>query len=154
FTIAHYFSPSGGKARDGRDHGSAAVDPQPRIDALAACLNALHQLYEQAHCVLHHARKVVIPSEPRIRHHIDVVVCTTQDCHVLKQLPVPAHYYHQHDTGTQPLFLGYECHALLRDRLGDYDYYCYLEDDLVLHDPWFFLKLAWFTKTFGDERVL
>ena len=26
-------------------------------------------------------------------------------------------------------------------RIGDYDYYCYLEDDLVVTDPWMFAKL-------------
>src|SRR5262249_44375833 len=43
---------------------------------------------------------------------------------------------------------------VLRERLGGYDYYCYLEDDLILHDPWFFRKLAWFTDNVGSESLL
>jgi len=153
FTIPHYFNPTGGKARDGRDHGSAAVDPKPRVEALTACLTALNQLYDQAHCVLDHARKVVLTSQPRIRHWADVVICTVSDKHLGALLPALPHYS-CNVTKAEPLLLGYECHAVLRDRLGHYDYYCYLEDDLVMHDPWFFLKLAWFTKQFGSDRLL
>ena len=45
---------------------------------------------------------------------------------------------------------------MLRDRLlaGDGDYFCYLEDDLILGDPWLFRKLAWFTREFGDDCLL
>ena len=57
-------------------------------------------------------------------------------------------------TGAEPLYLGFECQAVLRERLGDYDYYCYLEDDLILRDPWFFLKLRWFNGHLGDEALL
>ena len=52
------------------------------------------------------------------------------------------------------MLLGYECQSLPRDRMGDYDYYCYLEDDLMLHDPWFFIKLGWFARTVGSESLL
>jgi hypothetical protein len=50
--------------------------------------------------------------------------------------------------------LGFECHAVLRDRLGAFDYYCYLEDDLILMDPWFFVKLAWFVQKAGEDKLL
>jgi hypothetical protein len=50
--------------------------------------------------------------------------------------------------------LGYECQAVLRDRWGNYDYYCYLEDDLILYDPWLFAKLAWFSSQAGMEALL
>src|SRR5262249_45529931 len=48
----------------------------------------------------------------------------------------------------------FECHAVLRDRLGAYDFYCYLEDDLLVHDPLFFVKQRWFNGAFGDAAGL
>src|SRR5205823_11222032 len=54
----------------------------------------------------------------------------------------------------EPLYLGFECHKVLRSGLGRYDYFCYLEDDLRLGDGLFFPKLAWFNTEFGDEAVL
>jgi hypothetical protein len=155
FTIAHYCKTSdGGKAQDGREHASVGVARQARATALTECLSALHQLYDQTYCTLHHARKVALPSQPRLRHRIDVVICTTRDGHLLTDLPVPAAFFSQHATQSEPIYLGYECHAVLRERLGAYDYYCYLEDDLILHDPWLFIKLAWFTAEGGDSRLL
>lgn len=43
---------------------------------------------------------------------------------------------------------------MLRDRLGGYDFYCYLEDDLLVRDPLFLRKLRWFTGRFGEGAVL
>ena len=77
---------------------------------------------------------------------MDVVVCTVKDMHLLGELPVPAGSFHHHLTEADPTLLGYECHAVMRERLGAYDYYCYLEDDLILHDPLFFMKLNWFNQ--------
>ena len=57
-------------------------------------------------------------------------------------------------TDAEPLLLGFECHAALHERIGDYDYYCYLEDDLVVTDPWLFAKLSWFRDQVGPESVL
>jgi hypothetical protein len=85
-------------------------------------------------------------------HEVDVVVVTRGDAHLLDQVPGTL-FRHLRADG-DPAALGLECHAALRDALGGYDYYCYLEDDLVLHDPWFFVKLAWFEARFGPEAVL
>jgi len=52
------------------------------------------------------------------------------------------------------MFLGYSCHEVLADNLGRYDYYCFLEDDIVVSDPLFFWKQAWFTRMVGDRAVL
>lgn len=38
--------------------------------------------------------------------------------------------------------------------LGKYDYYCYLEDDLILYDFWFFVKLKWFNYYVGNNNLL
>ena len=35
-----------------------------------------------------------------------------------------------------------------------YDFYCYLEDDLILRDPLFFVKLKWFVELAGEDCVL
>lgn len=40
---------------------------------------------------------------------------------------------------------------MLRNRLGDHDFYGYLEDDWIWRDPWLFQKLACFDKQLGDD---
>jgi hypothetical protein len=152
FTLPHYASSRQEKASDGRGHGSLTADHMARVEAMTACLTSLRQLFSPAPCVLDHAQKIALPGTPTLPYHLDVVVCTTGDCHLLDQLP--AGTFQQRATKVAPELLGFACHDVLRERLGAYDYYCYLEDDLVLHDPWWFIKLRWFTKTAGDMCVL
>jgi hypothetical protein len=150
--IPHYFvGESSGKTKT---HRSLAGNPAPRIAALSQCIHALHQLYGSTQYVMQLARRRTQPANVPFHGEVHVVVCTTGGRHLLDRLPVdPAFYYHQ-PTQAEPRLLGYECQAVLRDRWGNYDYYCCLEDDLVLHDPWFFRKLAWFTEYVGEDSLL
>lgn len=149
FTLAHFFNPS----NSGR-HGSQRKDPHLRIQALTQCLTNLHQLFSKSPCIIDIAQRLAIPANQSQSHDIDIVICTTQDSHLLEQVPLPSHFYKHHPTKAEPMLLGFECQAVLRDCLGKYDYYCFLEDDLILHDPWFFIKLAWFTGITGDLNLL
>jgi hypothetical protein len=83
-----------------------------------------------------------------------VVICTTGGRHLLGELPAVRACCEHRETDTAPELLGFACHDVLRERLGRYDYYCYLEDDLVLHDPWLFTKLAWFCRHAGNDCLL
>jgi hypothetical protein len=85
---------------------------------------------------------------------LDIVVCTTRGRHLLPRVSLPSGSFRHQPTDVEPLLLGFECHAALHERLGDYDYYCYLEDDLVVTDPWLFAKLSWFRDQVGPEAVL
>lgn len=149
FTIAHFFD-----ARGGKRHGSLSPDPRPRIQALAACVTALHQLFGKSQYVVDIVRRAAVPlGQPPCRE-IKVVICTTKERHLLARLALPSHFYTHHPTNAEPLLLGFECRSVLKDTLGKYDYYCYLEDDLILHDPLFFVKLAWFTQMTGNRNLL
>lgn len=149
FTIAHFFSPdSKGK------HASQRKDPRPRLLALSQSLAALHQLFGKSQSIINIGQRLAFPANQPQAHDLDIIICTTKDYHLLNQLPLPSHFYKHHPTQAEPLMLGFECQAVLRDCLGQYDYYCFLEDDLIIHDPWFFVKLNWFTQQASDHYLL
>ena len=100
------------------------------------------------------ATRVAIPANTQTAGKVDVVICTSGEDHLLARLDLSSGSYEHRPSGCPPPLLGFECHAVLRDRLGDYDYYAYLEDDLISHDAWLFKKLAWFTAQLGDEVLL
>ena len=154
FTIAHYYSPAGRRAADGRPHGSLSKKSQPRIDALAGCLNALHELFGKRQVMMEPTRLIARPANQLTSGTIDVIVCTTRDSHLLEHLSVPSRHFANHATNAEPMLLGFECQAVLRDRLGGHDFYCFLEDDLILHDPWFFVKLEWFASSTSQQNLL
>lgn len=149
FTIAHFF-----KSSINAKYGSQGKDSQSRIQALSKNIVALHQLFGKSQRIINIGLRLAFPANQPHSHEIDVVICTTKDCHLLNELSLPSHFYKHHPTQAEPLLLGFECQAVLRDCLGQYDYYCFLEDDLILHDPWFFVKLNWFTEQAGDLNLL
>lgn len=149
--IPHFFDPAGGGA-----YGSQGPNAQPRIWGLTQCLRGLHGLFAgpQELWARQGDRLHSTTANQNSRLDLDIVVCTTGAYHLLGELPVPAGLYRHHPTQCAPLQLGFECHAVLQAHLGEYDCYCYLEDDLILHDPAFFAKLAWFNTLTGDGCVL
>ena len=85
---------------------------------------------------------------------LDIVICTCGDQHLLEQLQLPPGTYEHQRFDCDPMYLGFECHDVLRERLGDYDLFGYMEDDLILHDPAFFTKIAWFHGHADEHKVL
>ena len=149
FTIAHFY-----QTQPNGQYASQGNNPLPRIQALSQSITALHQLFDASQCWLNIGQRAAIPANQPQAHCLDVQICTTQNCHLLDYLSLPSNFYTHYPTEAEPMLLGFECQALLRDGLGQYDYYCFLEDDLILHDPWFLVKLNWFTQQVGDRCLL
>ncbi len=148
--IPHYYNPEGGGG-----YGSLSPDPTPRIAALRGCLQALAShwgLRQQWNRIME--RHEVFPANGTPETQVDMVVCTTGEHHVLDRLELSPGFWDQVSVEGDPKYLGFACHRVLADRLGSYDYYAYMEDDLILHDPWFFVKLAWFSGMQGNGVLL
>lgn len=145
FAIPHYFNPVGG------GYGSLSADSRPRQAALANVVHGLHATFGRRQGFI--KRGGLMEANASEAADVDVVICTTGDRHFAEALPERDLFRH-HATEAKPMLLGYECHAVLRDALGQYDYYCYLEDDLLITDPLFFIKLRWFTGFAGKDALL
>lgn len=148
-TIPHYYRASGDKS-----YGSLKADPAPRIDALKKTVLALHRVAGGSQGYLFPPERRVVPANEATSHRLDVAICTTGGNHVLDQLDWPANIYQHIESDAEPMLLGYECHSVMRENIGKYDFFCYLEDDIVVEDPWFFAKLFWFASWAGNGRLL
>jgi hypothetical protein len=149
FVLPHYY-----KASTEEGHGSSSARPQARIQALTEAIAAPHQHFGPLQCEIDIQHKMAIPVNETNLHHVDVVVCTTGDNHVLSELQIAKDLYHHCETDVEPLMLGFECHQVLANHLGQYDYYCFLEDDLVIRDPLFFEKLNQFNQLTQMQDLL
>ena len=148
--IPHVFNPRGGGG-----YGSEGANPQPRISALTQSLQSLHALFGSQQVYFRYTDKLYsLPANHKHPVQIDVVVCTTQNLHILDRLPVPAGCYKHYPTQCEPMLLGFECHGVLKAGLGNYDYYGYIEDDIIIHDPLFFHKLSWFNSWVDNGWLL
>lgn len=152
FTIPHFYQPKARATfRSGPEtpHGSEADKADERVRALSLCITSLHQLFgnQQAHIM-----RPGLACNGLIAAELDIVVCTTSGLHLVDHLPKDL--FRHHETAAQPRLLGYECHAVLAENLGRFDYYCFLEDDLLITDPLFFWKQAWFVTAVGERALL
>jgi hypothetical protein len=147
FAIPHYFAP-----RADPQYDSERADPQERAQITRRCLASLQQTFSPAQGLIDGQRRAVHPANALWSATITVALCTTGDSHLVPHL-ADCRFDHV-VTRAEPRFLGFECHKVLREGLGRYDYFGYLEDDLRVADPLFFAKLAWFNARFGEAAVL
>jgi len=156
FVIPHFYAPGNGF------YGSTGRSSTVRVAALERTITGLHQTLGSRQAFLLWLQQYalgkgnghVIRANDSLCSEIDVIVCTTGGGHLISGLNLPAGSYTHQTLAAEPMSLGFACHHVLRDNLGRYDWYCYLEDDLLISDPLFLSKLDWFVKEFGEETTL
>jgi len=149
FTIPHYFNPEGGGK-----YGSTGNNAVQRIEALSRCISSVYQLFGQKQFFIDISTHTAVPVNDFQKNDIDIIVLTTQNRHLLKSLRTSPELYTHREVITEAMMLGFECKKVLAENSGKYDYYCYLEDDLTINDPWFFTKLKWFNNLTSDNYLL
>jgi hypothetical protein len=154
--IPHYFTRGSGF------YGSTGQDAVPRASALGRVIEGLHQslgsrqaflLWLQGY-VVGQGNGHVIRANNSFASELDIVLCTTGQSHLIPSLPVHPSLFRHQSTGAEAMQLGFSCHQVLRENLGRYDWYCFLEDDLFIADPLFLNKLEWFISEYGEETTL
>ena len=149
--IPHYFKPTAGNVQNNSLRAAARAG---RVSALAETIASLHRLYGQTAYGVDHSRSVAFQAASPLRCEVDVVVCTVGDDHLLDELPLSPTLYRQAKVTSPPDMLGFGAHralAMMKDR---YDYYCFIEDDIGMVDPLFFVKRRMFDALFGPEVLL
>lgn len=148
-TIPHYFNVSKESI-----HGSGK-NPQPRIRALSSCLFNIYSLFSPSQCMIDILNKKTISANNNFLHEIDVIICTAGNKHLLEHTKISKNFYKHYQTILEnPKLLGFECQKILKDNLGKYDYYCFMEDDLMINDSLFFEKLKWFNNETDSINLL
>ncbi len=143
--IPHYFQPRSDAARHDSLRPGARVE---RARALATAILRLHELFGSDHLVARHEFGAALPAANPERMALDIVVCVQEGAHLLDELPCPPGLFHRQPVTGDPQLLGFAAHRVLARERGRYDWYCYLEDDIVVEDPLFFRKLAFFNQSF------
>jgi hypothetical protein len=148
-TIAHYFKQNA--AAQWHAALGSALSPLPKVAALNAQIVALHR-YFGPH------RLSFNPADPQGRsagaHTLDIVVMTKRDASLLEWIGIDPKVYTVEYFDGPPLMLPFEAQRIMRDRMGQYDLYAYMEDDLTVDDPAFFAKIDWFAREFGPRALL
>jgi hypothetical protein len=148
-TMPHFF---GGAASVNRSTHAGARDE--RLRGLVAATSSLHQALGSGTYGLDHGQRTAWPMSQPDRHTLDLVIVTTGNTHLVNDLKPLHGMFRHHATDADPLMLGFECHKLLRDARSRYDYYGYVEDDIVIVDPLLLRKRRLFDQAFGPQALL
>jgi hypothetical protein len=143
-------------------YGSTGSDVSRRVSALDRVIEGVHQSLGSRQAFLLRLQQQVpgkgngllIQANQSLSSLVDIAVCTTGENHLVSGLGTPSALFHHRHTGSEPMKLGFTCHQVLKENLGRYDWYCYLEDDLLITDALFMNKLEWFVKEYGVETTL
>jgi hypothetical protein len=150
FVVCHYF----GQKWDGQAAAifSSQLDPLARIAAVNASMVALHRHFGPRR---HGSIPFALLSEDRTpERRLDIVVLQVPGKGLLDAIGIDPSCYTVEYFDGPPCMLCFEAQRVLRERLGGYDGYAVIEDDMVIHDPLFFDKLAYFERSFGTEMLL
>jgi hypothetical protein len=155
FTIPHFCRTASAPPPDGPQYASVVGDPKRRAQVLQSCLDHLTAHFCSPHFEFDNSTGLVgaALNQSPSRWQVTIIICTTQDQHALQHVALPAEAEHR-ATNAAPQELGFACHLEMARLVDQFDYFCYLEDDIMIPDPWFFDKQLWFNQRFGDDCVL
>ena len=147
---SHYFGPS--HPENNLPAIGSYIEPLGRVAALSEAIVALHQNFgPNRHIYDGTAIEADASSPPR---QVDIVILAVRGHELTGELGLDPGVIEIRYVDCKPPWIGFEAQRVFRERLGRYDFYCFMEDDLIIHDPAFFDKLAWFQKNFGYKSLL
>lgn len=130
-------------------HGSSwAAARGLRAQTVDRAIFQLHSLWGRRHSALDGKTLQRFPGGNPHAFDFDVFVFTTRGLHLVDMLRTKRLFTHI-QTEADPPFLGFECAKWIRDHRGQYDYFFYMEDDLLIHDPLFVRKIHGFNQKVG-----
>jgi hypothetical protein len=148
-TVLHVYNPGGSQR-----YSSSLPDPAPRVEALRTCLRSLRAAFSPESMVANLGHKTVTTHALQDAVQLDIVICTAGDMHLLDRIDNAELPLRLHQSDAEPMLAGFDCRQVLAEGLGTYDFYCYIEDDIIVSDPMFFAKLRWFDRLMGSECLL
>jgi hypothetical protein len=154
FLIPHFFI--GSTVPDGPRMLLGSAQPEARLVRriiFERLLFQIHTLFGPSHAGLNilpraeGKNSAFVPAGNPHQLDFDIFVFTSGDAHLLAEISGRYAFKHIETSGNR-MFLGFECARWIRDCLGSYDFYFFLEDDLLIRDPLLLRKAQLFNDTF------
>jgi hypothetical protein len=152
--MPHFFGPSEQAQEKGKKAGSGGGDIEKRVKVIGCALRSFIHIFGYNQGLFDIVKGCIYQANQREPSDITIFICTSNNHHLLDQLAKKEITFNKISSDVDPKNLGFLCHSIMRNLKGQFDYYCYMEDDLFIQDPFFFNKLKWFNRNMGDDYVL
>ncbi len=149
-TIPHYF----GKPLLKSTHGSSSQAADRRLSILTRTITAIHQTLGSSQVMMQISQGRTEQANSLTNCEITVILCTSARDHLVEQLQLSQGRYEHVVADIVPTHLGYACHDQMLQLASDFDWFMYLEDDLLVLDPMYLEKSRWFLELAGEDCVL
>ena len=148
-TIPHFYRPDGSQL-----YASRYAPRREKAEALRLCLAHLRMACGErvAAGMLNRAERV--DAGAAAKADLTIVICVQEPHHVLTDAEAAEFGVEVRHVEGDPRFLGYACHEVMAERSDEFDWFCYMEDDLLLRDVSFFAKQTWFHALGNESAVL
>ncbi|MBM4146312.1 MAG: calcium-binding protein [Nitrospira sp.] len=153
-TIPHFFGPSNRAQDKEKKTGSAGGNIEKRVKIVKSNIFSFMNIFGYNQGIFDIINNCVYPVNNKEIANISIVICTAKNYHLIDQMNFKDITINHVSTDSDPKYLGFVCHSIMKNYLGQFDYYCYMEDDLIIQDPFFFKKLEWFNQEIGNDYVL
>jgi hypothetical protein len=148
--IPHYFGPS--HPENNLATIGSYIEPLGRLAALSEVIVGLHRHFGPNRHVYDGTAIEADAFSPQRK--VDIVVLAVRGHELTGELGLDPGTIETCYVDCKPPWIAFEAQRVFRERLGRYDFYCFMEDDLIIHDPAFFDKLNWFQQNFGYTSLL
>lgn len=151
----HYSETYSDDTLSGQRHGSNTAGQRThRRRTFCHTLRCLRGNFACSQAVLQIVNRSLGEANGAISHEVSITVVVSGDQHLVEPKDRAEFGIEVQQLNLPPKELGFAAGDILRQHAGDFDIYGYIEDDLWIHDPWFFRKLDWFHRNTPSEAVL
>ena len=151
FVIPHYFKALAEKSRYA-SHSASSM--KIKLQALNNVIFNIESLFGDKHFGAVHNTVEMEKLENQFTFEFDIKICTNENDHLINDLEFGEESFEHISLKADPLLLGFYAQAIMSELKGNYDYYCYLEDDIIIHDQFFFKKLEMFNRIANPQHLL
>jgi hypothetical protein len=148
-TIPHYYRAQAAASTHASERGDAGARAAVVADAIGSLWANL-----SGRTTIVETKSGGLVAGPK-RHQADIRIVTAGSDHLVDSLQRVHSLFRQVPVAVaNPRLLGFECHRVLAAEIENFDWFAYLEDDLILHDQLLIEKLEWFNRLFGGGNTL
>jgi hypothetical protein len=151
FVIPHYFKALADRSRYASHSASSR---NVKLQALNNVIFNIHFLFGDKHYGAVHKNTEMEKLVNQFTFDFDIKICTNENDHLIGDLEYGGEIFEHIKINKDPLFLGFYTQAIMSEFKERYDYYCYLEDDIIIHDQFFFKKLDMFNRVANPLHLM
>ncbi len=151
FVIPHYFKALEDKSRYA-SHSASAMST--KLQALNTVIYNIDNLFGNRHFGAVHKTVEMEKLINQFAFDFDIKICTNESDHLVGDLEFGSEIFEHIPLKVDPLLLGFYAQAVMSELKGNYDYYCYLEDDIIINDQFFFKKLDMFNRVANPRHLM